>query len=224
VSKRHDLFSPTKMIRDDELTRLLGYLYKTNKRGHFMVFLAKSMGLRISEAVCMRIEDFEGYEQGKIVVRVAKKKLLSPKKRQQMGMRVEGYRSSWNERPLYDQWVDRKTIEVCRQFFKWARINPRRKRGWVFPGDSPHGHVLDWKVHQWFVKATKACGIGKRTFHCLRHYLGWKTQELVKDITATRDILRHSNINTTQMYVRRKPEELRNLAERVLGRRRDGEA
>lgn len=215
--RRANLYDPSKTIRDEELDQLLAYVAK-NRRGHFMIFLAKSMGLRITEAVCMRIEDFEDYEQGRIVIRVAKKKLLSPEKRRERGLKVKGYRSAWNERPTHDQYVGRQAIEVCRQFFKWAKINPRKQTGWVFPGRSVHGHIAEWEVHEWFVKVTKASGIGRKTFHCLRHYLGFMTQNKIKDITATRDILRHSSINTTQMYVKRTPKELQDIAERITKR------
>lgn len=215
------IFDPSKTIREDGINRLLQYLGKRDLRKYFLVYLAKAMGLRLTEVVCMRIEDFAEYlnGRGKIILRVAKKGILKPKQRAARGMKTTGYRSAWNERELVPYYMIDKTIEVCRKFFKWAKIDPRKHRGWVFPGTSrgmsPHGHVSERQVHEWFTRATKACGIGRKTFHCLRHYRGFKVQSMHKDITVTQQELRHSSVLITQIYTERTPEERRALIQKI---------
>lgn len=224
------IFSECKILREAELGVLLKHLEKVNLRGYLMVYLASVAGLRLTEACCMRIEDFVKYRNREILIRVAKKTTGKPSARQlefkalkakllaqgreQKARRVV-YRSRYNERPLWPHFISPKTVLVLDRCFKELKINPARQAGWLFPGHAPDGHALEADVHNWFGKVTKKVGIGRKTFHCLRHYRGFTVQRLKGDLTITKDELRHSSVAITQMYVRRTADERKQLADEL---------
>jgi integrase len=217
------------MIRAGELKKLLKALERAPER-YLMVYLASEAGLRLTEACCMRLEDLAEYEDRKIYIRIAKKstghmsererklkeqraRLLAKGRRNEAARLV--YRSEAEERPLWPHFISSETVAVLKKYFRWKKVDPRRRTGWLFPGRGPGGRALEREVHNWFTTATKRCGIGRKTFHCLRHYRGFTVQDATHDITITKDELRHASVAVTQMYVNRRPEERIRLADEI---------
>lgn len=189
---------PEGYIREADLHRLLNYyrklpVSKNGPRKYLLIYLAKSLGLRMTEATHLRIEDFAEMDQRIVSVRAAKKKQKAP---------------GWQHRPVYRQRVAQDVIKTVQEYFRWAKIDPRRKRGWLFPSPQNKGDPISLKLaHNWFVNGVEACGLPHKTFHSLRRYRGFLVQRTTGDLTATMRELRHSSPDVTVFYTRLTPDE-----------------
>ena len=198
-----------KFIRKKELDRLYKYLLRDKVRGptrYAIVYLGAALGLRITEVAHMRIEDFRDLKNGRVIVRVAKKKRRDRRKK------VDPL-----SRPEVVQLVSDQVIRKMLNYFKWRGINYKRQKGWLFEGRHPVKPISVRYIHKFFTECCEECGIGHKTFHSLRHYLGFKIQRETGDLTVTKAFLRHADVATTQVYTQRTPDELREIANRIGG-------
>lgn len=189
---------PERYIREADLERLLSYYTKLplSRKGpqkYLLVYLAKSLGLRMTEAVHLRIEDLAELDERIISIRVAKKR-----------QKVPGVM----HRPIVRQRVASEVVETVKKYLRWAKLDPRKRRGWLFPSPQNKGNPISLKLaHNWFVNGIRACGLPHRTFHSLRHYRGFLVQRSTGDLTVTMRELRHSSPAITVTYTQLTPDE-----------------
>lgn len=189
---------PEQFIREADLEKLLAY-YKglpVGRKGpqkYLLVYMAKSLGLRMTEATHFRIEDLAELDQRIVSIRVAKKKQKAP---------------GFEHRPIVRQRVAQDVADTVAKYLKWAKLDPRKRKGWLFPSPQNKGDPISLKLaHNWFVNGIEACGLPHKTFHSLRRYRGFLVQRMTGDLTATMRELRHESADVTVIYTRLTPDE-----------------
>ncbi len=130
-------------------------------------------GLRISEAVSLRIEDIDS-ERMVIHVRDGK----GAKDRYTM--------------------LSPKLLELLRLYWRFQRPS-----GWLFPAIKPHKHISAATVQQVCREAAHLAGFSKRvTAHTLRHSFATHLLENGADIRVIQSLLGHARIDTTAHYAK----------------------
>jgi len=193
-----------KYLRKPQLDRLLAHLrkQKNRPRRYFMVRISAAMGLRMTEARHMLPADLRRLAgEGLIAVRVAKR-------HDQQSKGLAGREIVW-------QRVSKKLQTELLVFLRWARIDPNKDTGWIFPGRDPTKPAHKQSIHDWFTQACIDCGIGRKTFHCLRHYRGFTVQSAKHDLAITQRALRHKDAKTTVIYTQPTPDEERELENEI---------
>jgi site-specific recombinase XerD len=137
-----------------------------------VVLTAYGAGLRISEAVRLRVEDVDG-RRGLIHVRLGKGK----KDRYVM--------------------LPARLLKALRSY--WAKVRP--EGGWLFPGRKKGTHLHSTAVNWALKEAANKAKLKKRvTAHTLRHSFGTHLLELGTDIRVIQTLLGHASIRTTARY------------------------
>lgn len=93
------------------------------------------------------------------------------------------------------------TLPLHPMLVEAAAAMPRR--GWWFPGNARRpGEQITWRaVSQIISQAMERAGIPGGTAHRLRHWYGSKLVADGADLRTAQTLLRHSNLNTTAVYV-----------------------
>jgi len=212
----------SKFIRKAEIEAVLKRLSRgpTASRDRLLVLLAAGLGLRVTEAVCMTLAAFRELGEGWVYVRSAKKRQKAPVRCSQPeaeARRAAGIRN-WrtktvgyptDRRPEERLPVPPAIIPEIRAYLKG------RQRGYLFPGRDGEGHMSERQAFNIFSDACKACGLGHKSFHALRHYRGFTLQAAKHDLSWTSRMLRHENVQTTLIYTQRTPDEEQKLAKEV---------
>lgn len=129
-------------------------------------------GLRLSEALSLRIDDIDG-ERGLIRVRSGKGNkdrytILSP-------TLLEALRAYWR---IY------------------------RPKSWLFPGQDPRRHLTVHLIQKVCVRVRERLGMAKViTPHTLRHSFATHLLESGTDLRTIQHLLGHSSLNTTSIYL-----------------------
>lgn len=145
-----------------------------------VVVTAYGAGLRVSEAVALRVEDVDG-QRMLIHVRLGKRKK--------------------------DRYVvlAGRLLRALRAYF--AKVQPRGE--WLFPGRAKGQHLHPTAVNQALKEAVKKAGIKKRvTAHTLRHSFATHLLELGTDIRVIQVLLGHGSIRTTARYAQVSPRHI----------------
>lgn len=130
-------------------------------------------GLRIAEAVSLRIEDIDS-ERMVIHVRDGK----GAKDRYTM--------------------LSPKLLELLRLYWRFQRPS-----GWLFPAIKPDKHISAATVQQVCREAAHLAGFSKRvTAHTLRHSFATHLLENGADIRVIQSLLGHARIDTTAHYIK----------------------
>lgn len=130
-------------------------------------------GLRISEACGLQVEDVDS---------------------KRMIITVRGGKGNKDRQVM----LSPRLLECLRSY--WRIVRPP-KNGWLFPGQTPEGHIDSNTVRKVFHLAVEAAGIKKRvTPHTLRHSFATHLLESGTDIRVIQELLGHSRIDMTQIY------------------------
>lgn len=159
------------VLGEKEITRLFNAV--TNRKHKAILFTAYSAGLRVSEAVALRLKDIDRDRmQMKIVAGKGKKDrytVLSP-----------------------------VLLDVLRSYIKQCE---RRPQTYLFEGDRPGEPYSSRSAQKVFQRAKVKAGIAKEvSFHSLRHSFATHLLEKGIDIRFIKDLLGHFSIKTTERY------------------------
>ena len=159
------------VLSPEEVVRFLACVASTKHRAILTTIYAS--GLRVSEAVALRLADIDS---SRMVLRVDQGKgrkdryvMLSP-----------------------------RLLEVLRDYWRIERPKP-----WLFPGDGLGSHITKNAVEQACQKARRACGIDKPvTPHSLRHAFATHLLESGTDVRRIQLLLGHRSLSTTSRYLK----------------------
>ena len=184
------------VLSPEEVAQFLAAIGELKYRAALM--LCYGAGLRISEAVAVRVEDIDS---SRMLIRV-----------------VEG-------KGRKDRYVmlSPRLLEVLRSYWRAAR-----PQDWLFPSWRPEHHLPPASLSQACREASMRCGLLKRiTAHTLRHSFATHLMEGGTDTRVIQVLLGHSNIETTARYtlvssqlIARTPSPLDKLPGRPLKRRK----
>jgi integrase/recombinase XerD len=159
------------LLNEDEVKRLFESVHNIKHRT--MLMLAYASGLRVSEVVRLRIEDFDG-ERGLIHIRDAKGK------KDRFTVFPESLRGQ-----LLAYWKE----------YQLGRT------GWLFPGQNPNYHLAERSIQAVMTRAVKTAGITKPvSMHALRHSFATHLLEHGTDLRYIQDLLGHQSVRTTEIY------------------------
>jgi site-specific recombinase XerD len=131
-----------------------------------------SGGLRLSEALALCVGDID---TGRGLIRV---------------------RSGKGNKDRYTI-LSRTLLEALRAY--WRAYRPQ---SWLFPGQSPRGHLSVHMVQKVCVRVREKLGIAKAiTPHTLRHAFATHLLESGTDLRTIQQLLGHSSLNTTSIYL-----------------------
>lgn len=146
-------------------------------RARALISLGAGSGLRISEAVAVKVSDVDSRE---------------------MRLFVEDGKGGKDRYTILSQ----TSLDCLREY--WVQCRPRSPQGWLFPSSqSPH-HICEETCRAMLNEAVRASGIGgprNVTFHTLRHYFGTRLVESGVELHKVKELMGHSSISTTMVYI-----------------------
>ncbi len=136
-----------------------------------------SAGLRLSEATHLQVGDIDS-ETMRIFIRKGK-----------------------GQKDRYVM-LSKRLLEILRDYWK-----SYRPKGWLFPGKDPRQPISPTSVQKVVARARKAARIEKKaTPHSLRHSFAVHLLESGTNLKYIQDLLGHSSINSTMIYLKLAPE------------------
>lgn len=142
-----------------------------NTKHKIILLLTYSAGLRVSEVICLKIQDIDS-ERMLIHVKQAKGK----KDRYTI--------------------LSKNTLEMLRHYALQYRL-----KDWIFPGEREGEHLSERSVQKIFENACKRAGIMKNvSVHSLRHSFATHLLEAGTDLRFIQELLGHSSSKTTEIY------------------------
>ncbi len=168
-----------KVLGERELGRLFNAL--TNRKHKVILFTAYSAGLRVSEAVNLKISHVDSSRMQLFIQRAKGKK---------------------------DRYVGLSPIllDVLRSYIKECKPRPQI---YLFEGFVPGTPYTTKSAQRIFQMAKKSAGIQKEvSFHVLRHSFATHLLEKGVDIRYIKDLLGHFSIKTTERYLHVKKDQL----------------
>lgn len=191
-----------KMLEEKEIDQLFDYLSVQNTpegiRLNAMIAILYSAGLRVSELVSLKLNNFE-YERGKInsIFKVT-------------GKGNKERISILNQRALN---ALANYLEI-RDFF--ISIKSREKCLWLFPSASKEGYLTRNRFGQLLKEAALNAGIDPQAVspHVLRHSFATHLLSNGADLRSIQELLGHSSIATTQIYTHISNKQLKNIIEK----------
>ena len=160
-----------KVISEEKIVD--GLMAVQNIKHRSLLLLAYSAGLRVSEAVSLRITDINS-DRMQIHIKLAKGKK--------------------------DRMVTLSTtiLGLLRQYYILYKPNT-----WLFEGQYPGEHFSSRSAQQIFKAAYKNLGLPPNcSFHSLRHSFATHLLENGTDITYIQKLLGHNDIKTTLIYTK----------------------
>jgi len=204
-------------IRPGQVEKLIAVAGNPRDRAYIST-LAKT-GIRISEAIQLKVDDID-FERGTLTVVHLKErsKLKCPHCKQSLGKRhifcpgcgnkvEQAVREKIEQRRQRTIPVDRATLSLIGEYLQWRRRFPYRG-----PLVFPFGRQRGWQLVE---RLGRRIGIRGLHPHSLRHLLAttWVNKGL--DVKKLQLLLGHANISTTMGYVDANLEQLRSEYERL---------
>lgn len=144
-----------------------------NTKHHAILTTCYAAGLRISEAVCLKIGDIDS---------------------QRMVIRVDQGKGQKDRYVMLSPTL----LEILRT---WWRVN--KPRDWLFPGDIAGQHITTFAVGRACQKARTISKLRKElTPHSLRHAFAVHLLESGTDVRSIQLLLGHRSLATTARYLR----------------------
>ncbi len=94
-----------------------------------------------------------------------------------------------------------------------AELEPRRGRGWVFPGRFPGRHITPNTVWSWTAEVGEYAGIADLEPHELRHTALATANDNTGNLRSVQTFARHSKPQTTSGYTRTTTQRLREVSD-----------
>ena len=165
------------VLSTQEVEALL--VHVTSRRQHAILAVIYSAGLRVSEAVHLRVDDIDS---------------------QRMTIRVRQAKGRQDRYTILAQ----RTLLLLRDH--WRRYRPTT---WLFPGHDRDQPLSVRSVQHACTKAVVAAGISKRaSVHSLRHSFATHLLEQGVDIRYIQQLLGHNRLETTARYTHVTPGRL----------------
>jgi integrase/recombinase XerD len=159
------------VLNEEEVLRIFRAV--ANLKHRTMLMLAYASGLRVSEVVNLKIEDFDA-ERNMIHIRGAK-----------------GKKDRYTLLPI-------SLKEVLHRYWKEYGLG---KTGWIFPGDKQNYHLSVRSIQHVFERAIQKAGITKPvSMHTLRHSFATHLLEQGTDLRYIQELLGHESLKTTEIY------------------------
>jgi integrase/recombinase XerD len=157
------------VLSPEEVRAVLGAV--TNRKHRTLLMTIYAAGLRVSEAVALKVEDIDS---ARMLIQVRQGK--GRKDRQVMLSPV--------------------LLRTLREYARW-----HRPVLWLFPGASPDQPLRVGSVQKICKGAALRAGIGKKvTPHTLRHCFATHMLESGSDLRLIQTLLGHGSVRTTQLY------------------------
>jgi integrase/recombinase XerD len=168
------------VLSREEVAALLEQVTNTKHRALLMVIY--SAGLRVGEAVRLRVEDIDGRRRT---------------------IRVRGGKGHKDRYTLLSD----RALNVLRQYFK-----QERPATWLFPGSRRDRHLTIRSVQKIVEAASKRAGILKHvTVHTLRHSFATHLLEAGTSLRHIQELLGHNSPKTTEIYTHVSTAELQRI-------------
>jgi integrase/recombinase XerD len=169
------------VLSPDEVRRL--FAAAPTPRDRLLLQTAYAAGLRLSEVICLRVEDIDARRMV-LHVRAAKGRK--------------------------DRLVPLSPLLLERLRGYWRQYRPGR---WLFPGQTAAGHLSRGQVQRLCRRAVRAAGLTKRaSMHTLRHSYATHLLEQGVDLMTLQQRLGHNQVSTTLRYTHLRQEALPRLA------------
>jgi site-specific recombinase XerD len=153
-----------------------------NPKHRFLLALIYSAGLRVGEAVKLRLNDLDT-DRGMIHIRQSK-----------------GEKDRY---AMYSPCLKTKFSEYTEYY---------KLRDWLFPGADPDRHLSVRSAQKVFERARDSGGIKKDvTIHSLRHAFATHLLEDGVDLRYIQELLGHKSSKTTEMYTHVARKQIRNI-------------
>lgn len=171
-----------KTLIGDEAGRLLAAIRKPHHK--LIASMGLYLGLRISEILDRRVEDFDF---DRCICRV------------------------WHGKGDKDRAVP-IPAKLLPELLAWCA----GRTGWLFPSHSRTGRLGPRSVQRMIRSAARRAGITRKvTPHVWRHTCASQLLRSGADIIEVRDILGHSSVATTQVYLSSDPARLKSAMDRL---------
>lgn len=178
------------VLSEGEVVKILQVVRNLKHRA--LLMLIYSAGLRVSEAVKLRIEDMD---------------------RQRQLIKVQGGKG-WKDRYTI---LSQVAIQALSEY--WKTYRPKSK--WLFPGGRNIDHLTTRSAEKIFEQAANRAGIQKEvSVHTLRHSFATHLLESGTDLRYIQELLGHKRPETTQIYthvMRKDLARIRSPLDKLLG-------
>tara|TARA_R100000750_G_scaffold34199_1_gene21952 strand:+ start:1188 stop:1973 length:786 start_codon:yes stop_codon:yes gene_type:complete len=91
----------------------------------------------------------------------------------------------------------------------WSLAGQYPRTGWWFPSHTPRGHLSTSCIGNKMRAHFRACGVRSGSVHRLRHTYGTNLVRSGVPLNVVRELMRHTSLATTQMYLGTNDEEKR---------------
>ncbi|MBI5729867.1 MAG: tyrosine-type recombinase/integrase [Ignavibacteriales bacterium] len=162
------------VLNEEEVVRIFNAV--SNLKHRTMLMLAYASGLRVSEVVSLKVEDFD-IDRNMIHIRGAK-----------------GKKDRYTLLPV-------SLKETLHRYWKEYNLG---KSGWLFPGAKPNYHLAAQSIQHVFERSVRQAGITKPvSMHTLRHSFATHLLEHGTDLRYIQELLGHESSKTTEIYTMR---------------------
>ncbi len=158
-----------KVLSEEEISRLFNSV--SNKKHRLILQITYASGLRVSEVVRLKLENFD-FDRKLIHIKQGKGKK--------------------DRYTILSQVV----INNLKEYIRFMEPNE-----WLFPGAKPGTHINERSVQKVFDKAVAKAKISKKvTVHTLRHSFATHLLERGTDLRYIQELLGHASTKTTEIY------------------------